>query len=179
MGFAYFCVVTFTFNQKIFVMKKLASILTLLAFAVSFAVAQNTAAPTLKAQAATVKVAGAAIQFDKESIDYGVIQQNAEPVRIFKFKNTGTEPLIIKDAQGSCGCTVPTFPKEPILPGETGEIKVKYDTNRIGKFSKTVTLTTNANPEQVRLSISGEVLKKETPAGVPAGEKSILNNNNN
>lgn len=163
-------------------MKKLTSLFTLLAFAVTFVVAQNNnAASAAKTQATAVKsatVAGAAIQFEKETIDYGVIQQNAEPVRVFKFKNTGKEPLIIKDAQGSCGCTVPTFPKEPILPGEVGEIKVRYDTNRIGKFSKTVTLTTNANPEQVRLTISGEVLKKETPAGVPNSEKSIFNNNN-
>jgi hypothetical protein len=163
-------------------MKKLASILTLLAFAVTFAMAQNNAPVSATKPATTVTakatVAGAAIQFEKESIDYGVIQQNADPLRIFKFKNTGTEPLLIKNAQGSCGCTVPTYPTEPILPGETGEIKVRYATDRIGKFSKTVTLTTNANPEQVKLTISGEVLKKEAPAGVPSGEKSIFNNNN-
>lgn len=157
-------------------MRKLASILTLLAFAVTFAAAQNTT--TTPATTAAAKPSAATIVFDKESIDYGVIQQNADPIRIFKFKNTGTEPLIIKNAQGSCGCTVPTYPTEPILPGATGEIKVKYDTSRIGKFSKRVTLTTNATPETVVLSISGEVLKKETPQGVPGAEKSIFNNNN-
>lgn len=151
-------------------MRKLASILALLAIAVTFATAQNT-------PVAAAKASGATIVFEKETIDYGVIQQNAEPVRIFKFKNTGTEPLIIKNAQGSCGCTVPTYPTEPILPGATGEIKVKYDTSRIGKFSKRVTLTTNANPETSVLTINGEVLKKETPQGVPSGEKSIFNNN--
>ncbi|MFN7118631.1 MAG: DUF1573 domain-containing protein [Saprospiraceae bacterium] len=151
-------------------MRKLASILALLAFAVTFATAQN-ATPAAKAS-------GAAIAFEKETIDYGVIQQNAEPVRIFKFKNTGTEPLIIKNAQGSCGCTVPTYPTEPILPGQTGEIKVKYDTSRIGKFSKRVTLTTNSNPETVVLTINGEVLKKEAPQGVPGAEKNLFNNNN-
>lgn len=152
-------------------MRKLASILALLAIAVTFATAQS------NTPAAATKASGAAIAFEKETIDYGVIQQNAEPVRIFKFKNTGTEPLIIKNAQGSCGCTVPTYPTEPILPGASGEIKVKYDTSRIGKFSKRVTLTTNANPESSVLTITGEVLKKETPAGVPSGEKSIFNNN--
>lgn len=151
-------------------MKKLASMLTLLAVAITFATAQ-TAAP------AAAKPTGAAISFEKETIDYGVIAQNSEPVRVFKFKNSGSEPLIIKNATGSCGCTVPTYSTEPILPGATGEIKVKYDTSRIGKFTKTVTLTTNANPETVRLTISGEVLKKETPAGVPSGEKSLFNNN--
>ncbi len=158
-------------------MKKLASILTLLAFAVTFTMAQNTPVAVKATPTATKSVAGAGIQFEKETIDYGTVAQNAEPVRIFKFKNTGTEPLIIKNAQGSCGCTVPTYPTEPILPGETGEIKVKYDTSRIGKFSKRVTLTTNANPEQVVLTITGDILKKETPAGVPSGEKSIFNNN--
>lgn len=151
-------------------MRKLASILALLAIAVTFAAAQST-------PAAAAKASGATIVFDKDAIDYGVIQQNAEPVRIFKFKNTGTEPLIIKNAQGSCGCTVPTYPTEPILPGATGEIKVKYDTSRIGKFSKRVTLTTNANPETTVLTITGDVLKKEAPQGVPSGEKSIFNNN--
>ncbi len=151
-------------------MRKLASILASLALMVTFATAQN-ATPTAAKSNAT-------IVFEKETIDYGTIQQNAEPIRIFKFKNTGTEPLIIKNAQGSCGCTVPTYPTEAILPGATGEIKVKYDTSRLGKFSKRVTLTTNATPETVVLTITGEVLEKEKPQGVPGAQKSLFNNNN-
>ena len=62
---------------------------------------------------------------------------------MFTFKNTGAKPLIITGARGSCGCTVPTYPKKPILPGEEGVIEVRYDTKRLGKFRKTVRVTTN------------------------------------
>ncbi|MDX1943585.1 MAG: DUF1573 domain-containing protein [Saprospiraceae bacterium] len=155
-------------------MKQFASILTILLLAVSFATAQDAKNTNVKADQ---KVSGAVIAFETETIDYGVIEQNADGLRIFKFKNTGTEPLIIKNAQGSCGCTVPSYSNAPVLPGETGEIKVKYATDRIGKFTKTVTLTTNATVETTRLTIKGEVLAKDKPTGVPAGEKSIINNN--
>ncbi len=158
-------------------MRKLASILAFMALAVTFVAAQSNTPTIAPSTAVAAKASGATIVFEKETIDYGVIQQNADPLRFFKFKNTGTEPLIIKNAQGSCGCTIPTYPTEPIMPGATGEIKVKYATDRIGKFSKRVTLTTNANPETTVLTITGEVLKKEVPAGVPSGEKSIFNNN--
>jgi hypothetical protein len=80
------------------------------------------------------------IAFDTEVIDYGTIEHNADGNRVFKFKNTGKEPLIITNCTGSCGCTVPTWPKEPIKPGASGEIKVKYDTGRVGAFEKTVTV---------------------------------------
>jgi hypothetical protein len=60
-----------------------------------------------------------------------------------EFKNTGNEPLIITNAKGSCGCTVPDWPKEPIAPGATGVIKVRYDTNRPGPINKSVTISTN------------------------------------
>ncbi len=154
-------------------MKQIASILTLLFFAVAIVAAQNTT-PTAKAQAKS----GAVMAFETETIDYGTIEQNADGVRVFKFKNNGTEPLIIKNAQGSCGCTVPSYSTAPVLPGETSEIKVKYDTNRVGKFTKTVTLTTNAYPETIRLTIKGEVLAKNQPTGVPSGQKNVINNNN-
>lgn len=98
-------------------------------------------------------------QFEEEVIDYGKIEQNADGNRVFKFTNSGKTPLIISKAQGSCGCTVPTYDKAPILPGESGEIKVKYATNRVGRFSKTVTLTSNASEPKKILRIKGEVLK--------------------
>lgn len=108
------------------------------------------------------------IQFDSEVIDYGTIEHNADGNREFKFRNTGKEPLIISNAQGSCGCTVPTWPKEPIMPGKTASIKVKYATDRIGAFEKTVTVTSNAkNPTQV-LKIKGVVKPDPTPAAAPA-----------
>ena len=89
-----------------------------------------------------------------------IITQHADGNRTFKFKNTGKTPLIITAVKGSCGCTVPTKPKEPIMPGKTGEIKVKYATDRLGRFSKTVTITSNATEARKVVRIKGEVLAK-------------------
>ncbi|HMR42427.1 MAG TPA: DUF1573 domain-containing protein [Saprospiraceae bacterium] len=108
--------------------------------------------------AATATMAqGPVMTFETTTVDYGTIEKGGEPLRKFKFKNTGTEPLIIKDAKGSCGCTVPTYPKEPIMPGESSEIEVRYDTQRIGMFTKSVTLTTNETNGSHLLTIKGEV----------------------
>lgn len=101
---------------------------------------------------------GPVITFESEVVDYGVIEQNADGNREFKFTNTGTEDLIIQHCQGSCGCTVPECPKEVYAPGESGVIKVKYATNRIGKFTKNVTVNSNAVNNPVKLTIQGEVL---------------------
>lgn len=100
--------------------------------------------------------------FVSEEIDYGKIQQHADGVRVFKFTNTGDAPIVISNAKGSCGCTVPTYPKNVIMPGETGEINVKYATDRIGAFTKTVTLTSNASEPTKVLRIKGEVLNPAT-----------------
>jgi len=106
------------------------------------------------------------IDFESKVVDYGILEHNSKDhTREFKFTNNGTEPLIIKNAKGSCGCTVPTWPREPIAPGETAKISVKYATNRIGKFTKTITLTTNADKRPVILTIKGVVnppVKEET-----------------
>ncbi|GJM33044.1 MAG: hypothetical protein DHS20C18_20450 [Saprospiraceae bacterium] len=99
--------------------------------------------------------------FESTEVDYGVIHQNAEPYREFRFTNTGDAPLVISNAKGSCGCTVPEWSREPVAPGESSVVKVRYATNRIGKFSKTVTLTTNDEDGQHLLRIKGEVLKPE------------------
>ena len=97
------------------------------------------------------------IDFVSKVMDYGTIEHNADGARKFVFTNNGTEPLLIKNAKGSCGCTVPTWPREAIAPGTTAEIGVKYATNRVGKFTKTITLTTNASKKPVILTIKGEV----------------------
>ena len=87
----------------------------------------------------------AKIEFKSETIDYGEIAKNSDGVRIFEFTNTGEAPLIISNAKSSCGCTVPTYPKnKPIMPGEKGEIEVKYDTKRVGPIRKAITITSNA-----------------------------------
>jgi len=155
-------------------MKKILSVFALVAAIGTFAIAQEVTPVTL----APKQTSGAKIKFESETVDYGTIEQGADPYRLFKFKNTGTEPLVIKNAKGSCGCTVPTYPKEPILPGATSEIKVRYDTNRVGAFTKVITLTTNINEEEIRLTIKGEVKPKpEQPAGVPQKEGSLFNGN--
>jgi hypothetical protein len=87
---------------------------------------------------------GAKIEFNKEVHDYGNIKYGGEPYCSFEFKNTGDEPLIISNAKGSCGCTVPEYPKTPIKVGKTGNIKVSFDsTGKHGETSKTVTLLCN------------------------------------
>ena len=104
------------------------------------------------------QVAGAEVSFDKDVHDYGNVKQGGNGECEFKFTNTGTEPLIISDAKGSCGCTVPEWPKTPIKPGETASIKVKYDTKRVGPINKTVTVTSNATSEPTKtLRIKGTV----------------------
>jgi hypothetical protein len=109
----------------------------------------------------SAKVDGPVITFEKLDHDYGTLQQGADGNCVFKFKNTGNEPLIISDVRKSCGCTTPTWNKEPILPGKSGTIKVGYDTNRIGAFSKTVTVISNATNPSVELKFSGNVLAKD------------------
>ena len=105
------------------------------------------------------------ITFETDVHDYGTIKQGADGNCEFKFKNTGKEPLIISNAKGSCGCTVPTYPKEPIMKGQTGVIKVHYDTKRVGAFTKTVTLNSNAKTDTKTLTIKGVVeAVEEQPA---------------
>ncbi|PWH84781.1 DUF1573 domain-containing protein [Brumimicrobium oceani] len=107
---------------------------------------------------------GAKIEFEKETHDYGTISQYADGTCEFVFKNTGNEPLVISNAKGSCGCTVPQWPREPIAPGQTGTIKVKYDTKRVGIIGKSVTLQSNATNEPTKtIRIKGNV--KAAPKG--------------
>jgi hypothetical protein len=122
-------------------------------------VAANAQETAKKAKTITSKVNGAGMVFANEVIDYGTITQNAEGKREFVFTNNGTSPLVITNAQGSCGCTVPSSPKEPIAPGAKGVIGVKYDTNRVGPFTKTVTISSNATGQPTKvLTIKGNVV---------------------
>ncbi len=150
-------------------MKKVFSLLVMLAFVAVVSKAQSVAAPVMT--------------FEKTEIDYGTIAQGSDPLRKFKFKNTGTTALIIKGARGSCGCTVPNYKKEPVMPGETAEIEVRYDTQRVGPFTKTVTIETNEpaptdadkNATQSRvLTIKGSVTEKAAEVGVPANAPSLI-----
>jgi hypothetical protein len=134
-----------------------------------------TAAPTMEAAPTEkAKIGGPVMTFEKTEVDYGTITQGSDPLRRFKFKNTGTEPLVIKDARGSCGCTVPSFKKEPIAPGETSEIEVRYDTQRIGDFQKSITINTNEGEQPRVLMIKGKVNEKVAEAGVPVNAPSLI-----
>jgi hypothetical protein len=107
------------------------------------------------------------IVFEAPTHDFGTLKQGADCSTEFKFKNTGKEPLVINNAQASCGCTVPQPPKDPIKPGETGVIKVKYDSNRVGPFEKTITVTSNAKTQQVVLRIKGKIEAKPAEEQFP------------
>lgn len=94
--------------------------------------------------------------------NYGTLDKGADGVRVFKYTNNSPVPLIIKEAKGSCGCTVPTYSKAPLMKGQTAEISVKYDTQRLGAFTKRVTLTTNdPAKETINLKIFGTIQDKE------------------
>ena len=98
------------------------------------------------------------IEFETTVIDYGTIEKGANGIRVFKFTNTGNAPLVVSAVKSSCGCTVPKKPEAPILPGEDGEIQVKYDTKRVNPIRKTITVTSNADTPTVALKIKGNVV---------------------
>ena len=116
----------------------------------------------------------AKIEFETETIDYGTIEKGADGVRVFKFKNTGDAPLVVSAVKSTCGCTVPKKPTAPILPGESGEIEVKYDTKRVNPIRKTITVTSNAVRPTVALKIKGTVIDSGTTSLIENKDKSIL-----
>lgn len=141
-------------------MKKILLLAMLAVMGITTTQAQETTKKLKKAVPAKVAtVNGAGMVFVSETIDYGNVEHNADGQRQFVFTNNGNKPLIITNTQGSCGCTVPTSPKEPILPGAKGIIGVKYATDRVGPFTKTVTVTSNAEGQATKiLTIKGVVL---------------------
>ena len=143
-------------------MKKIFSALLLTFSLISLATAQEV-------------VNGPAISIDKNVHDYGTITQGANGACEFIVTNTGTEPLLITRCKGSCGCTVPKCDKDPIMPGSTSSISVKYDTKRIGPINKSVTITSNATNEPTKvIRIKGKVEASDTGAksGVPVKQPS-------
>lgn len=141
-------------------MKKVLSIVALV-FSATFAVNAQEGAKTENPNAPEFK-------FEKEEYNFGTIKQGESVTYEFKFKNTGKDPLIITEAHGSCGCTVPQYPKEPIKKGQEGVIKVTF--NSAGKMNaqdKTVTITSNAKTPTKILHIKGNV---EVPAAADKKE---------
>ena len=105
------------------------------------------------------------IAFSETTFDFGEVDEGEKVSHVYKFTNTGNEPLVISNAKGSCGCTVPKWPKDPIAVGESGEILVEFNSKgKPGKQTKRVTVTANTNPAQSFLTITGQVKKKETAA---------------
>ena len=102
--------------------------------------------------------ATAVMEFKSEVIDYGEIAKGSDGLRVFEVTNVGDAPLVITRVSSSCGCTVPKKPEKPILPGEKGEIQVKYDTNIVGHIRKTITVYSNADVPAKSLKIKGKVL---------------------
>ena len=124
----------------------------------------------------TASAQGPKMVFENNEIDYGTIAQNSDPLRVFKFTNKGNQPLVIKHAQGSCGCTVPSYPKTPIGPGESGTIEVRYDTKRVGPFQKTIELTTNESELKHTLRVKGKVNSAAaTEDALPAASPGLIN----
>ncbi len=113
----------------------------------------------------------AKIEFEEEVFDFGTLVEGESVEHIFKFKNVGKNPLIIGHAQGSCGCTVPEWPSEPIAPGDSGEIRVKFSSKgKNGEQDKTVTISANTIPNKTKIRIVGAVEKN------PETEKKELEN---
>ena len=117
---------------------------------------------------------GPKLQFEAETVDFGTITKDSDPFRTIVIKNVGDEALLITNARGSCGCTVPTVPKKPIGPGESAEMKVRYDTKRVGKINKTVTLTTNEVVKTRTIRVVGTI--NEKAEGTPTKESNPFNN---
>lgn len=151
-------------------MKKLVLLIGILVMAVSLAHAQEE----------KVTSNGPEIEFEKLEHDYGEVPYNGNGECEFRFTNTGNEPLILQKPRSSCGCTVPTWPKEPILPGDSEVIKVTYKTTKVGNINKSITVTSNAKVNStVVLRIKGTVLPQptETLPEKEFGEGSPVNNN--
>lgn len=134
---------------------------------------------TKKEQSATKKgkkAKVAEITFESLEHDYGNIYKGDNGECEFVFKNTGKAPLQITNARASCGCTVPSWPREPIAPGKKSVIKVKYDTNRLGTINKSITVTSNAVNNSVVLHIKGSISEKPAQS-VPAQEAPMMKAN--
>lgn len=144
--------------------------------------ATTTPAAPAKAESKTVTpekveeaTGNASFKFDNEEWDFGTIDQGDVVEHSFTFTNNGTEPLIISNAKGSCGCTVPVWPREPIAVGETGTINVKFNSKgKKNKQHKRVTLTANTTPNQTILRVKGEVNAPEATATKGTTSKQVI-----
>lgn len=152
-------------------MKKVFGILVLMSLVI-FGVAQkDTTSKNIK------KVKTPEITFENLVYDYGQIHQGDNGECEFVFKNTGKADLILTNCRASCGCTVPTWPKDPIAPGKKAIIKVKYNTQRIGEINKNITVESNAVNDRVMLKITGKVQPKPVEAAPENTNSSVRSDN--
>jgi hypothetical protein len=105
------------------------------------------------------------LSFEESEFDFGTIDQGTNVEHVFKFTNTGEAPLVIVNAKSSCGCTVPSYPKEPVAPGDSAEMLVKFNGSGKNQVSKTVTITANTQAGKETIKIKAFVNPKEGPAG--------------
>ncbi len=124
-----------------------------------FALMLGANAQQTKDQTPTEVTSQAEITFDKLEHDYGEVKQNGNGVCEFKYTNTGSVPLVLSKVRSSCGCTVPKWSKEPLMPGQSATITVKYNTSSVGPINKSITVESNAKTARVRLQIKGKVVK--------------------
>ncbi len=139
-------------------MKKIIASLLFVVVTFTFSCSQT---PTVKEDKS---VFGPGIEFDKKESEFRVIEQGGDGMFEFVLTNTGTEPLILSNVRSSCGCTVPGWTREPIKAGESVPITAKYDTRRIGQFSKSISVYSNATEAPVVLRIKGKVEPKAEAA---------------
>lgn len=140
----------------------------------SFAVVVMTTFTAFSQQAQQVS-SGPQMSIDKDVHDYGTIKKSANGTAEFTITNTGNAPLIISRAKGSCGCTVPEWPKEPIMPGTSAIMTVKYDTKRVGPINKSVTISSNAtNGDTKVVRIKGTVIDSENASDAPVKKDAMV-----
>jgi len=111
------------------------------------------------------------ISFEEQRFDFGTVTEGEKVSHTFSFTNTGDEPLILSNARGSCGCTVPKWPREPIAPGKSSDIVVEFNTkNKQGQRSQKVTITANTNPPETFIYLEGQVNKADAQPDVQVNQ---------
>ncbi|HLP49999.1 MAG TPA: DUF1573 domain-containing protein [Chitinophagales bacterium] len=144
--------------------------------------AATTAPAAKEAAPAAAKPANpnaARIVFKEETHNFAEVPEGPQVTYEFKFNNAGKEPLILSNVRASCGCTTPSWPKEPIMPGKDGAILVTYNTQgRPGPFNKSITINSNGEPADKIIYIKGEVVKAEPEKSVPVEQPSLLSPKN-
>lgn len=113
------------------------------------------------------------MKFASETHDFGRVEQGKPVTYVFEFKNTGTDPVVINDAQASCGCTKPSWTREAIMPGKTGTLSATYNAAAMGPFNKSITVMSNAEAGQTVLYLKGEVVGQKEAETATAPAKTV------